>query len=133
MRHILKNCSTSSKTAFTPCSAHNIYHFLSFYYIYHDFSICTITSLSIFEFSIVSDSGLRCHDACLPPCPLTAVGERALSYRFKDLGVMPPSMGNAHSDMVHLSSAMKPAASEWPSSGLLVLTCMNGGSGVPEK
>src|SRR5712691_7301711 len=86
----------------------------------------------------VSRSGLRCHDACLPPCvtatwSLTVVGERALSCRFKDLGAVPPSMGNARSDMEHLFLAILLAASERPCSGLLVSMCMNGRSVVSEK
>ena len=47
--------------------------------------------------------------------------------------VLPSLMGNACPDVAHQSSTLWPFASVCPSSGLLLVVCVNDGSGVPEK
>lgn len=72
------------------------------------------------------ESGAQGHNASLPPCipakrPLQVVGEKAVSCRFEDGEMVPPSMGNAPPNMARGSSVMSsaPYAGGWSLSELL--------------
>src|SRR5260221_3024589 len=93
--------------------------------------------------SEMSGVGLRSHDASLPLCIIVAMwsllvvsdSDGAVSCRFEDQGTALPSVRDVSPDMAcrDLAMSLSGFAFAWPSNGLLPLTCVGSGLGVPER